>query len=369
MDFEILSANNEYLYLNNKPISKLNNIFPEVKANQYRIVWIYNMPNRRFLFEMSYGGYVEVEEEMNIELKFASGKQLIIKQIWGIFYLEDNTVAKIDINKIVNNPKRIETQPIEVSQHPSQNGIYIVKSRIANNLYDKDQFSLLIVDGDDIITKDLIILDLYKTDESLLGHKQKNKILFSSSSNLKDYIVVQKSIDENITTILNTNYKGSGPEAYININEPLIIIDKLNRIDIYSLSKDKIIKSFDKWKYRLYRQISYTIVGDDKNVMVAITGSEEIGNLLLLEFSESDIKETKSTTNIFNVKYIDFYGFAAFKSTPLFKLVYQLFNGEEYQIKGSVVAANHELYEAKLKELIAETEIYLPLQNIIEEYL
>lgn len=331
--FESLSADIEYLYVNNEPIYELNKIFNDLpqRSRNIHIAWIYNALNRRCLFEMQY----DVTNK--------------IHQTWGIFNLQDNTIMQIDINSIINNPKQETNYFISVSQHPSHNGVYIVRMYLKDF---KTYFALLTIYDDTVSIQELLTMNSYT---------KSIDVLFS----FDDYIVIQSSLIGE-TTILNTDYKGNDVKAYIDINQPLVIANNKDTIDIVSLSDNKVIKSFEKKDYNIDEYILAADITNNDSTLVAITNRFNYGNLLLLEFNKDQINSTKFDVNTYGQAYIDFYGLAIYNGS---NFMYQVFDGDSYEIKGNKIAINHDLYEAEVAKLVSEIEIYKPLQNMVNAYL
>lgn len=337
-DFEILSADDKYLYINNKQISSLDKIFPDIKnAKSFKIVIIYNLPNRKFLFQLEY---------LDIVKRIPTSK-------WCIYNLEDNSVSEIDIESLLNLK---HLGKIYITQHPSQNGVFIVRAQLPNwNIH----YVLLIIDND-ITTKDLVTIEQKGFGVS---------IMFSSSSNLDDYIVIRYKYN---SIIENTKYEGVPVKAYININQPLVIADNKTTIDVVNLEDNKVIKSFKKSDYN-FMNIGVKMVGNDDYTILAISDNKNSKTILLLSFTSSEIiaKEIVLLKS-FDLVYIDIYGLGIHYINEGY--IYTLFNNYSisdisFEITGNIMAVNHELYETQLKELVGETEIYAPLQNIVEEYL
>lgn len=349
-NIEILSADNNNLYVNNKVIYTLEDIINNSNATRHYIKWIYNLPDRRFLFELRY----------TIET--------IIKQVWLIFDLKDNQLQQVDIISIIDDPDQNLTKLIDISEHPAHNGTSIVNFYLKD---DRTRFKLVKFNDEKVFSNEIATFEsgyLYN-------------VLFSSSSDLNDYIITKREAYSTQVIILNTEYKGQTVIAYINIDKPLIIVDTYNNIEIQDLSSNKVIQSFKKQDYKIGNNVNVVMVGDDETTLLAINNRITESNILLIKFTASEILDFKIDINNYGKPYIDFYGISIFSNRKYTKsfsdneLTYQLFDEKGvsskdiYYIDGNIMAANHELYEAKLKELIAETEIYLPLQNIVEEYL
>lgn len=349
VNIECLSADDKNLYVNNDEIYTIDEITRDFGMKKSEVGFIYNLSNRRFLFELHNQYDIGTEREL------------------FIYYLSDNKIQTLGSNNIFPGFK---LNNILISEHPARNNVFIIEAYIYDNRLSKTYFGLLIIKDNTIEVYDVKTMTIDK--RNLLPPDPSFDIFFSSRTSLTDYIISKGYFNKQ--EILDTKYEGDPVKAYININKQLIITNNDKQINIHNLSDNKIVRTFNKKEYGIVENhmLQFAMIGDDAYTKVVIADAFTTGNILLLKFTSLDIIATKIDTDNYRKSYIDFYGISTYNHYR--GLRYELFEDDKllegfYEIKGDKMAANHELYEEEVRKLIAKTEIYLPLQNIVEEYL